>query len=470
MIVPRSRLLVWVGLIVLPFATLGAVESSAFVISAAVIGALLFVVLLDAALAFGRLDGLSVELPEVSRLSKDRDIALEVRVRNERQTAREIRLALEFPRAIQSANDEMQVALPAGSEWSRFTWPCRSSARGNFPVTRAFVEGVSQLGFWAVRATLPVHGELRVYPNLLAERKNLAALFLNRSGAGLHTQRQVGQGRDFEKLREYIHGDSLDEIHWKATAKRGRPVTKVFQIERTQEIYVVIDSSRLSARMVGGEKCSVLSAQSAVESQGRVGLSTEHCPLTTSSSALERFITASLILGLAAEKQGDLFGLITFSDQVGTFLRARNGPAHYHACRDALHTLEARTVTPDFEELASFIRLRLRRRALLLFLTSLDDPALAESFTRGMDLIARQHLVLVNMIQPAGARPLFTDDKVENADGLYDRLGGHLRWRQLRELEKTLQRRGVRFALLDPEKFSAQLVTQYLGVKQRQLL
>lgn len=459
MIVPRSRLLVWVGLIVLPFATLGGVESSAFVISAAVIGALLFVVLVDAAMAFGWLDGLAVELPEVSRLSKDRDLALEVRVRNERQTAREIRLALEFPRAIQSENEEMQVALPAGSEWSRFTWRCRSTERGNYPVTRAFVEAVSQFGFWAVRASLPVRGELRVYPNLLAERKNLAALFLNRTGVGLHTQRQVGQGRDFEKLREYIHGDSLDDIHWKATAKRGRPVTKVFQIERTQEIYVVIDSSRLSARPVPSSKFEV---------QGSKFPITHHAPSATHT--LEHFITASLILGLAAEKQGDLFGLITFSDQVGTFLRARSGPAHYHACRDALHTLEARTVTPDFEELASFIRLRLRRRALLLFLTSLDDPTLAESFTRGMDLIARQHLVLVNMIQPAGARPLFSDDRVENADGLYDRLGGHLRWRQLRELEKTLQRRGVRFALLDPQKFSAQLVTQYLGVKQRQLL
>ena len=195
-----------------------------------------------------------------------------------------------------------------------------------------------------------------------------------------------------------------------------------------------------------------------------------HWALSTENYTLERFITASLILGLAAEKQGDLFGLITFSDQVGTFIRARSGPAHYHSCRDALHTLEARTVTPDFEELASFIRLRLRRRALLLFLTSLDDPALAESFTRGMDLIARQHLVLVNMIQPAGARPLFTDDGVENEDALYERLGGHLRWRQLRELEKTLQRRGVRCAQLDADKFSAQLVTQYLGVKQRQLL
>jgi len=95
---------------------------------------------------------------------------------------------------------------------------------------------------------LPLPGEIRVYPNLHPERRNLAGLFLNRGAFGIHAQRQVGKGRDFEKLREYIPGDSYDEIHWKATAKRGHPVTKVFQVERTQEIVVVIDSSRLSAK------------------------------------------------------------------------------------------------------------------------------------------------------------------------------------------------------------------------------
>ena len=95
-----------------------------------------------------------------------------------------------------------------------------------------------------------MQSEIRVYPNLLTERKNLAALFLNRGTFGIHAQRQVGKGRDFEKLREYVPGDGYDEIHWKATARRGRPITKVFQIEKTQEIYVIVDASRLSAREV----------------------------------------------------------------------------------------------------------------------------------------------------------------------------------------------------------------------------
>ena len=192
-------------------------------------------------------------------------------------------------------------------------------------IRSAFVEGTSPLGFWAARKIVPVQSEIRVYPNLLNDRKNLAALFLNRGVFGLHAQRQIGKGRDFEKLREYIPGDGYDEIHWKATARRGKPITKVFQIEKTQEVYVVVDASRLSARTT-------------TETAG-------------ADSALERFVTAALVLGLAAEQQGDLFGLLTFTDKVEKFVRAKNGESHYNACRDALYTLQPKIVTPDFDEL-----------------------------------------------------------------------------------------------------------------------
>ena len=89
---------------------------------------------------------------------------------------------------------------------------------------------------------------------------------------------------------------------------------------------------------------------------------------------------------------------------------------------------------------ARFIRLRLRRRALLVFLTALDDPALAESFVRNIELIRRQHMVLVNMVHPAGVKPLFSDPNVAEVDDLYRQLGGHLQWQKLRELQKVLQR------------------------------
>ena len=283
------------------------------------------------------LAGISLQLPAVARMSKDREAKLEVRIRNERQRAKTLRLALALPREIESRQEDAWIALPARQRMVAADLALRASRkRGNYQLESAYLEADSPLGFWGARRQVPAQSEIRVYPNLFTERQNLAALFLHRGAFGLHAQRQIGKGREFEKLREYVPGDGFDEIHWKATAKRGRPITKVFQIERTQEVYVVIDASRLSARSVPGR--AQPDGGSADAPQG--------------ATTLERFVTAALVLGLAAEQQGDLFGLLTFTDQVNNFVRARNGQAHFSACRDALYTLQPQVVTPDYDEVA----------------------------------------------------------------------------------------------------------------------
>jgi uncharacterized protein (DUF58 family) len=444
MIVPRTRLLLWVSLIVLPFAAVGATVPGASGLAVVLIAGLFVVVLLDAVFSRGQLGGLRVQLPEVARWQKDRPGVLEVRIHNDSLRTRVLRIGFAFPREIVSETEDRLALLPANAAVSRLEWPVTPNRRGQYFLEAAYLEAASPLGFWAVRATHPVHSELRVYPNLFDERKNVAALFLRRGQIGVHAQRMAGQGRDFEKLRDYVPGDSYDEIHWKASAKRGRPVTKVFQVERTQEVYVIVDASRLTAREVALKD--------------------------SRTTALERFVTAALILGLAAEQQGDQFGLITFSDRVLSFVRAKSGQAHYDACRDRLYTLHPQNVTPDFDELCSFIRLRLRKRALLIFLTALDDPMLAESFDHATQLISRQHLILVDMLRPPGANPLFSDESVGSVDDLYQRLGGHLQWNSLRELANVLRRRGVRLSQIDPDKLAAELIAQHAEVKRRQLL
>jgi uncharacterized protein (DUF58 family) len=468
-LVPRNRLLLWVAVIVLPFSVLGVVEPGMAAVSAAAIGALVLLALADAVGARRSLAGISLALPGIARMSKDRESQLEVRIRNELQRPKTLRLALGLPQEFASPYEDAFVALPKDSEWSRFAWTCVPRRRGAYRLEAAYLEAASPLGFWALRKTVGVHSELRVYPNLHHERRDLAALFLHRGAFGLHAQRQVGQGRDFEKLREYIPGDSFEEVHWKATAKRGRPITKVFQIERTQEVYVVIDASRLSAR--GAEEGARVEEGGLKMEAGRSASAAPSSILySPSSTTLERYLAAALVLGLAAEQQGDLFGVLAFSNKVDAFVRAKNGKTHYSACRDALYAVHPQIVTPDYEELFTFIRLRLRHRALLVVLTALDDSVLAQSFVKNVDLVRRQHLVLVNMLPPPGVAPVFSDARAGSVDDVYRHLGGHLLWQKLRELEKVLQRRGVHFSLLKNERLSAQLVSQYLNVKQRQLL
>ena len=473
MLIPRNRLLALVAAGVVPLAVVAGLFPAPVSPAAwAGAGLLLLLAGVDAALGAWRAGrGIGFELPEAVRLSKGRAGSVPVVVCNTRRgvPARRLLAGLGWPEEVATPHEAIALPLAAGVERTRFEWACVPNRRGRFPLGRVYYEEGSPLGLWGVRRSAGVGCELRVYPDLRAEQRQAAA-FLHRGSLGSHAQRQVGRGRDFEKLRDYVPGDSIQDISWKATARRQRPVSKVFQIERTQEVYVLIDASRLSARPAAEEAGGGLEADRSGAAQGE-----GTAVLRAAPTVLERYLSSALLLCLAAERQGDLFGLATFADSVRVFLRARNGGAHFNACREAIYALEPTAVSPDFDELCTFLRLRLRRRALLVMLTSsLDDPVLAESFLKAVEGVSRQHVVLVNSLRPAGVAPLFADADggaaVRTTDDVYRRLGGHLRWQKLRETEKRLRRRGVGFRLLDEGRMTEQLVTQYVNVKRRQLI
>ena len=452
--VPRTRLLIWVGFVFVPVSVLAAVMPAATGPGIGLALGFLAAAIVDAAVSRKLLAGIRVTLPAVVRLSVGRKSEMALSIENDAAKVKQLRLGLAFPREIYSPNQDLITNLPEESPHSLIAWPFKALKQGLYILESCYLETTSRMGFWSLRRTEAARAEVRVYPDLLRERKKLSGLFLNR-GIGIHALRQVGKGRDFEQLREYLPGDSYEDIHWKATARRGQPITKVYQIERTQQIYVIIDGSRLSVRNSDPHGCrTAISGEPEVDDY---------------TTIMERYAAAALVMGLAADRQADDFGLLAFDDRVRKFVRAKSGKAHYNSCRDALHTLQARSVTPDFDELFTFIATTIRRRALLIMLTNLDDPVLAESFTANIDVISRRHLVLVNMLKPAGAQPLFSDPAVNTVDDIYRNLGNHLQWRHLREAEKYLQRRGVGFYLLENENMCTDIVSQYLTVKRRQV-
>jgi uncharacterized protein (DUF58 family) len=451
MTTPTPRLLWLAALLGVPLAGLFAlvpgtgvlVMGVALVAAATVTGAGVFA-------ARHALQDVEVILPGTARLTVGREGRVPVRLSRAGSPIR-VEVAIAWPVAIEPSQHTYRVTL-GSAESVLVEWPCTPRARGRYTLDSVYLRTHVLLGIWQTRKRVETACELRVYPNLIQEKTSLAAIFLNHGALGIHAQRQVGKGKEFEKLREYLPGDSYEDIDWKATAKRAYPVTKEFQIERTQEIYVIIDASRLSGRPVfdGGRTIS----------------GDSQAPTTQ----LERFITAALVLGLVAEKQGDLFGLGVFSDDVQTFVRAKTGHAHHRSLRDALYTLEPRRVNPDFSEVCTFLRLRLRQRALLLFLTNLDDDVLAEAFMRDVQIIAKQHIVLANTMNLPGLKPLFSGERVERIEDVYGHLAGHLQWHKLRQHQQALQKLGIGLGILDNATLCTQLVSQYMNIKRRQVL
>jgi uncharacterized protein (DUF58 family) len=139
MIVPRNRLLFWVAVVVLPFALLAAVAPASAAISLSLIAVFFIVVIIDAISGKQSLGGIGIELPAVVRMSKDREARIELRISNPQQQPKNLRVALAWPREIKARDEEVDVALPANSQWSRLPLPCTPRQRGRFNLSSAFV-------------------------------------------------------------------------------------------------------------------------------------------------------------------------------------------------------------------------------------------------------------------------------------------------------------------------------------------
>lgn len=403
------------------------------------------VALADLLILFRYRNRLTVTAPSRLSLVCGRPGQLAIAIRAHNQTSYRLQVGLALPESFETTFHETRLTLPAAEEGICLDWPLTGTKRGRFQVMQCALRIGSPFRLWQLQTRHNLGTELRVYPNLRAERRRLASLFLERNDRQLQAQRQRGQGREFDRLRQYQTGDSLGDIHWKATAKRRQLITKEYQIERTQEVYLLIDSSRLSGRPVP-------TAEGGCE------------------PFLEQAVRTALILGSVAQRQGDLFGVAAFGSRVQGFVRAKTGKTHFGHCRDLLYTVQPGQDSPSFGELATFMAARLRRRALLIFIAPLDEPALAEDFVRAIRILSRRHLICVAMPQPPTAAPLFSSATLQSNDELYRHLAGHLTWHQLRELQQSLRLQGVRLMLVKDERLSADLVSHYLDVKRKQLL
>lgn len=444
MIIPHTKLLIAFGLIGVPsLALIGAGIPHAWVL-AVLLAAFVLVALADALAARGSLQEVALTFPVKLRATEECVTELTFQITQEAPQARTLLLAFAVPHPLSSLRDVEQVNLPGDIRTVALSWPIRAGRRGSYALREYYTGCQSPLGLWTLRRRHAFNLPVSVYPNLRSDRRGLAGVLL-RGREGALLRRQLGQGREFEKLRDYIPGDSYADIHWKATARRARPATKQYQVERTQEVYVVLDTSRLSARPLADADGSV-------------------------ATALDHAITAAMMLGLVAQRQKDHFGLIAFADKLRRFVRAGSGLRHYHACRDALYNLEPQPVAVNFQEVATQIRLRLRKRALLIFLTSLDDPTLAEAFSRSMELISRQHLIIANILTPPDACPVFSNATVSDETDIYRSLAGHQQWHQLAELERSLRQRNVQLFQMKDAHMAVHLARQYLDIKQGQRL
>lgn len=344
------------------------------------------------------------------------------------------------------ASPTINVRLSHGEQVSEepllVHWKFLATQRGKYSINELHYQTSSSLGLWDIQTVIPCDLDIKAYPNIREDKKFFQQLLSNTMREGAHINPSIGKGREFEKLRPYAHGDTLQDIHWKSSAKRGELVTKEYRTERSQNIYFIIDSSRLSLT----------------------------CPSPREHKRLlDLYVQSVSLLSLHTEQTGDLFGLISFSSFVDQYLPARTGRTHRKSVQEALYNLQGKKVTPDIEEVMTYIRNTIKKRSILIFLTDLRDPLVAESILDNIDLVRSRHKIVLGMLTPKHLQPLFSEP-VESREDIYAALSAHNQWDSIKREKNKLTQKGIHFASANCENFTSALYKQISLIKRRQLL
>ncbi len=268
--------------------------------------------------------------------------------------------------------------------------------------------------------------------DLLLKRNRLQEL-------GLRSTRQFGEGTEFERLRDYLPDDEYRRIDWKATARRHHPVTVEYQTERSQNVIAVLDTGRMM--------------QSPVADMAK----------------LDYVVNAVLLLGYVATGKGDKVGLLTFANDVDSWLNPRQGRGQFYRMLELLYGVEAQPVEPDYRRALTYLAHKQRKRALVVIFTDLSGGASMEALVSHASVLARRSLPLVVTISDPDVVAASQQTPTDSLS-VYQRTAAARLLDERQLALDQLRRQGVLTLDVPANQLSIAVINRYLELKAKTLL
>ncbi|WP_339649560.1 DUF58 domain-containing protein [uncultured Salegentibacter sp.] len=345
----------------------------------------------------------------------------------------------EIPIQFQKRDFLKQLKIGAGNS-EKFSYYLRPVARGEYYFGKLNIYVFTKIGLVKRRSVFGNKQMLKVYPSFIQMKKlDFLAIDNRLSQPGLKKIRRIGHTMEFEQIKEYVPGDDVRTINWKATAKQGDLMVNQFQDEKAQPIYTIIDTGRVMKMPFNG------------------------------LSLLDYAINSSLAFSNIALKKKDKVGLISFSSKIGNILKANAKLSQLQQIMERLYNINTQFPDSDFNMLYSNLRQRVTQRSLLMLYTNFEHISALKRQLPYLKAINKKHVLVVIFFENTELDKVISSNP-ENTSDMAHQVIAESFAHDKKLMAAELRQQGINTLLTKPEDLSINAINKYLEIKARGIL
>ena len=388
---------------------------------------------------FGQKEGVVAQRVLGDKLSNGDVNYIQIQLQSKYKFRTNITIIDEIPFQFQLRDFKINLAMNPLSVTEK-TYSVRPTERGEYAFGTLNIFVSSAIGLFQKGYRFHQPKKVPTYPSFIQMRKyELLAIHNKLYLHGLKKIRRIGHTSEFEHIKDYVLGDDIRTINWKATAKRDQLMVNQYQDEKSQNVYLIIDKGRVMKMPFDG------------------------------LSLLDYAINASLAMGNVAIKKSDKAGLFTFSKKVDTKLKADNKPIQVQRFLESLYQVTTDFKESDYQKLLIEVKQHVRQRSLLILFTNFETLDGMNRQLPYLRSIAKMHLLTVVFFKNSELDELVYAQP-KNTQEVYDKVIAEKLNYDKERIVRELRKYGIYSVLTRPENLTIDVINKYLEFKARGLL
>jgi len=401
-----------------------------------VLGAL---ALLEYSILFREKEGIQAERFGPAKLSNGDPNSLVIRLRSKYTFISHLEIIDELPVQFQKRDFMHRLKLIPKGE-TEYDYTVRPVERGEYVFGDLNIYASSSIRLIRRRFRFQKDQIMPVYPSLIQMQKyDFLAISNKLTSLGLKKIRRIGHTQEFEQIKEYIEGDDVRTINWKATAKRTGLMVNQYQDEKSQPIYCLVDTGRVMKMPFEG------------------------------LTLLDYAINTTLAFSNVALKKGDKTGLLAFSKAINSFVPAASKITHLNQILEKLYSIQTDFKDSNYGLLYAQVKRKITHRSLLLLFTNFEHPSALKRQLPYLRGLAKQHLLVVVFFENTEMEHLI-HAPAEKIQDIYHKTIAEKHQHEKQIMRRELIRNGIQVVLTKPEELTINTINKYLEIKARGML